>query len=176
LKLFQNNARQAFNRVGDAANRVAGDFTGREVLLSNHPRKVVSELLRNTSSAQVLARRLFRTYAKADSEVLRPEDLNPAFPTPEDAENAFSIFDRDLNGDVSMEELEAFCDEVHREKKAIAASVKDLDSVIRKLDQVFVVVVIIVTIIVFISIISSSAATALTSAGTVVLGEFFLFD
>lgn len=172
MKMLQNNARQAFNRVGDVANRVAGDFTGREITLSNHPRKVVSELLRNTASAQVLARRLFRTYAKADADVLLPEDLNPAFPTPDDAENAFSIFDRDLNGDVSMEELEAFCDEVHREKKAIAASVKDLDSVIRKLDQVFVVVVIIITIIVFISIISTSAATALTSAGTVVLGMF----
>ncbi|KAK6074911.1 mechanosensitive ion channel [Seiridium cupressi] len=176
MKLLQNNARNAFNKVGDAANRVAGDFTGREVTLSNHPRKVVSELLRNTASAQVLARRLFRTYAKADSDVLRPEDLNPAFPTPEDAENAFGIFDRDLNGDVSMDELEAFCDEVHREKKAIAASVKDLDSVIRKLDQVFVVVVIVITIIVFISIISSSAATALTSAGTVILGLSWLLQ
>jgi hypothetical protein len=172
MKLFQNNARQAFNKVGDVANRVAGDFTGREIRLSNHPRKVVSELLRSSGSAQVLARRLFRTYAKSDSDVLRPDDLNPAFPTPEDAENAFSIFDRDLNGDVSMDELEAFCDEVHREKKAIAASVKDLDSVIRKLDQVLVVVVVVITIVVFVSIISASAATALTSAGTVVLGEF----
>lgn len=176
FKGLQDNARQAFNKVGDVANRVAGDFTGREVLLSNHPRKVVSELLRTTASAQVLARRLFRSYAKSDSDVLRPDDLNPAFPNPEDAENAFSIFDRDLNGDVSMDELEAFCDEVHREKKAIAASVKDLDSVIRKLDQVLVVVVVIITVVVFVSIISASAATALTSAGTVVLGLSWLLQ
>ncbi|KAH8196373.1 hypothetical protein TruAng_009456 [Truncatella angustata] len=176
MKLFQNNARQAINKVGDVAGRVVGDFTGTEVLLSNHPRKVVTELLRNTASAQVLARRLFRTYAKPDADVLLPEDLNPAFPTPEDAESAFGIFDRDLNGDVSMEELEAFCDEVHREKKAIAASVKDVDSVIRRLDQVFVIVVIIITIIVFISLISASAAAALTSAGTVILGLSWLLQ
>jgi small-conductance mechanosensitive channel len=176
LKLFQNNAHKALNKVGDVANRVAGDFTGREVKLSNHPRKVVTELLRNSSSAQVLARRLYRTYAKPEAEALYPADLSPAFPTQEDAEAAFGIFDRDLNGDVSMEELEAFCDEVHREKKAIAASVKDLDSVIRKLDSVFLVVVIIVTIIVFISIISTSAAAALTSAGTVVLGLSWLLQ
>ncbi|KAH8664259.1 Mechanosensitive ion channel-domain-containing protein [Xylariales sp. PMI_506] len=176
MKIFQNNAKTALNKVGDVANRVAGDFTGREVKLSNHPRKVVSELLRNTSSAQVLARRLFRTYSKPGSDVLLPEDLNPAFPTPEDAENAFSIFDRDLNGDVSMEELEAFCDEVHREKKAIAASLKDLDSVIKKLDQVFMVVVLIIAAIVFVSIISSSAASALASAGTAVLGLSWLLQ
>jgi small-conductance mechanosensitive channel len=176
MQLLQTNARTALNKVGDVANRVAGDFTGREVKLSNHPRKVVTELLRNSSSAQVLARRLFRTYAKPGAEVLLPGDLSPAFPSEEDAESAFGIFDRDLNGDVSMDELEAFCDEVHREKKAIAASVKDLDSVIRKLDSVFVVVVIVITVIVFISIISSSAAAALTSAGTVVLGLSWLLQ
>ena len=156
--------------VGDMATRVAGDFTGRQVRLSNHPRKVVSELLRNTKSAQVLARRLFRTYAQNDSDLLLPQDLRPAFPSDEDAEAAFGIFDRDLNGDVSMEELEAFCDEVHREKKAIAASLKDLDSVITKLDRVLFFIIFIITVIIFVSIISASAAAALASLSTAVLG------
>ncbi|KAI1810681.1 hypothetical protein GGS20DRAFT_162898 [Poronia punctata] len=170
LGLIANNAREVATKLGDITNRVAGDFTGRQVKLSNHPRKVVSELLRNSATAQVLARRLFRTYAGDGSEVLLPSDLNPAFPTPEEAEAAFMVFDRDLNGDVSMEELEAFCDEVHREKKAIAASLKDLDSVITKLDRVFFVIIFIIAVIVFISIISASTAAALASAGTAVLG------
>ncbi|KAI1376427.1 hypothetical protein F4677DRAFT_77966 [Hypoxylon crocopeplum] len=170
MAMISDNARDTIAKVGDIANRVAGDFTGREVKLRNHPRKVVSELLRNTNSAQVLARRLFRTFAKSGAEVLTPHDLNPAFPTPEDAEAAFLVFDRDLNGDVSMEELEAFCDEVHREKKAIAASLKDLDSVITKLDRVFFFIIFIIAVIVFISIISASTAAALASAGTAVLG------
>lgn len=170
MALFSENARDTIAKVGDMANRVAGDFTGREVKNRNHPRKVVSELLRNSNSAQVLARRLFRTFARPDSDVLTPQDLNPAFPTPEDAEAAFLVFDRDLNGDVSVEELEAFCDEVHREKKAITASLKDLDSVITKLDRVFFIIIFIIAVIVFISIISSSTAAALASAGTAVLG------
>ncbi|KAI1470040.1 uncharacterized protein F4812DRAFT_310876 [Daldinia caldariorum] len=170
LAMFSNNARDTIAKVGDIANRVAGDFTGREVKLRNHPRKVVSELLRNSNSAQVLARRLFRTFAKPGADVLTPQDLNPAFPTMDDAEAAFSVFDRDLNGDVSMDELEIFCDEVHREKKAIAASLKDLDSVITKLDRVFFFIIFIIAVIVFISIISASTAAALASAGTAVLG------
>ncbi|KAH9883480.1 Mechanosensitive ion channel-domain-containing protein [Xylariomycetidae sp. FL2044] len=170
MALFTDNARDVATKVGDLATRVAGDFTGRQVRLSNHPRKIVSELLRNTSTAQVLARRLFRTFAQPGSDVLTPQDLASAFPTLEDAEAAFSVFDRDLNGDVSIEELEAFCDEVHREKKAIAASLKDLDSVITKLDRVFFVIIFIIAVVVFISIISASTAAALTSAGTAILG------
>ncbi|KAI8627671.1 hypothetical protein F5Y19DRAFT_477205 [Xylariaceae sp. FL1651] len=176
LGLIANNARGVATKVGDIANRVAGDFTGRQVKLSNHPRKVVSELLRNSNSAQVLARRLFRTYAANGSDVLTPQDLNSAFPTPEDAEAAFLVFDRDLNGDVSMEELEAFVDEVHREKKAIAASVKDLDSVITKLDRVFLVVSFIIAVIVFIATISASTAAALASAGSAILGLSWLLQ
>ncbi|KAI1771908.1 hypothetical protein F4818DRAFT_428238 [Hypoxylon cercidicola] len=176
MAMFQNNARDTIARVGDIANRVAGDFTGREVKHRNHPRKVVSELLRNTNSAQVLARRLFRTFARPGAEVLLPHDLNPAFPNADDAEAAFLVFDRDLNGDVSMEELEAFCDEVHREKKAIAASIKDLDSVITKLDRVFFFVIFIIAVIVFISIVSSSTAAALASAGTAILGLSWLLQ
>ena len=56
------------------------------------------------------------------------------------------------------------------EKKAIAASLKDFDSVIKKLDNVFVFVIFIIAIVVFISIISNSAAAALASASTAVLG------
>ncbi|KAI1495952.1 Mechanosensitive ion channel-domain-containing protein [Biscogniauxia marginata] len=176
MALFSDKGRDVVNKVGDIANRVAGDFTGRQIQHRNHPRKVVTELLRNTSSAQVLARRLFRTFAKPGADVLTPHDLNPAFPTQEDAEAAFGVFDRDLNGDVSIEELEAFCDEVHREKKAIAASLKDLDSVITKLDRVFFVLIFIVTVIIFISIISASTAAALASAGTAILGLSWLLQ
>ncbi|KAI1753614.1 hypothetical protein F4782DRAFT_497022 [Xylaria castorea] len=170
LGLIANNAREVATKLGDITNRVAGDFTGRQIKLSNHPRKVVSELLRNSNSAQVLARRLFRTYVQNESDILTPADLNPAFPNSESAEAAFMVFDRDLNGDVSMEELEAFVDEVHREKKAIAASVKDLDSVITKLDRVFFVIIFIIAVLVFISTISPYTSAALASAGSAVLG------
>lgn len=36
----QKNARQALNRVGDVAGRVAGDFTGRAIASSTHPHQV----------------------------------------------------------------------------------------------------------------------------------------
>jgi hypothetical protein len=170
LRHLRSNARQVLSKVGDAANRVAGDFTGQKILKKSHPRKVVLELLRNAESSYTMARVFYRTFVQPDKSTITVEDLAPAFPTQEDAEACFGVFDKDLNNDISMEELEMVCNEIHLEKKAIAASLKDLDSVIKKLDEVFMFIIAVIVIIVFISIISNSAAAALTSAGTVVLG------
>ncbi|KAL8366766.1 hypothetical protein RB595_008785 [Gaeumannomyces hyphopodioides] len=169
MKALQQNARQAWSRFGTVANRMAGDFTGRKVLNDNHPRRVVLELLRTTPSSQTLARMLFRSMVSPDRDTLVLDDFLRIFEA-EEAEACFGIFDRDLNGDISMEELELASNEIHLEKKAIAASLKDLDSVIKKLDSVFVFIILIISIIVFISILSGSAAAALGSAGTTVLG------
>lgn len=170
MRLVQDNARHAWSKVGDVANRMAGDFTGRKILRGNHPQKVVMELLRTTASSHTLARVFYRTFVRPEHDTITLEDLQPAFAAQEDAETCFAVFDKDLNGDISMEELELVCNEIHLEKKAIAASLKDLDSVVKKLDRVFLVIIVIISAIVFASIISDSAAAALTSTGTVVLG------
>jgi hypothetical protein len=68
-----------------------------------------------------------------------------------------------------MEELEAVCVEIGRERKAITASLKDLDSVVSKLDSVFLFIVAVITILVLISLISTSASGVLASAGSTIL-------
>lgn len=104
------------------------------------------------------------------------DDLRMAFDNDDEADAAFTMFDKDLNGDISMEELEAVCVEIGRERKAITASLKDLDSVVSKLDDVFLFLVLIITILVFVSLISTSAQTALTSLGSTVLALSWLFS
>lgn len=175
MQTLQDNARQAWNKVGYVAGRVGNDLIGRKVD-NNHPRKVVSELLKTSSSAHTLARFIYRSVVKPDRELVFLEDLQAVFTVEEEAEAAFAMFDKDMNGDISLEEMEAVCNEIHLEKKAIAASLKDLDSVIQKLDRVFVFIIIIISIVVFISILSGSAAAALGSAGTVILGLSWLLQ
>jgi len=172
----QKNIKVGFNKFGDIAGKVAGDFTGRAVNGSSHPHQVVLQLISTTSGAQVLARRLYRTFARPETETVHSEDLNNAFDSDEEANAAFSMFDKDMNGDISMEELEAVCVEIGRERKSITASLKDLDSVVSKLDDVFMFIVLIITIIVFISLISTSAAGVLTSAGSTLLALSWLFS
>ena len=124
----------------------------------------------------MLARRLYRTFAREETETVHSEDLRNAFDNDDEADAAFSMFDKDMNGDISMEELEAVCVEIGRERKSITASLKDLDSVVSKLDDVFMFIVLIITILVFISLISTSAAGVLTSAGSTVLALSWLFS
>lgn len=172
----QKNIKSGFNKFGDIAGKVAGDFTGRQVTSTRHPHQVVLQLIATTSGAQVLARRLYRTFAREETQTVHSDDLKNAFESDEEADAAFSMFDKDMNGDISMEELEAVCVEIGRERKSITASLKDLDSVVSKLDDVFVFVVIIITIIVFISLISTSATGVLTSAGSTLLALSWLFS
>jgi small-conductance mechanosensitive channel len=166
---------RAFAKVGDVAGTVAGDFTGKKVAKSNHPSQVVLTLLNSTSGSQVLARRLYRTFVGNSRDTIFSDDLKNAFDNDDEAEAAFSMFDKDMNGDISMEELEAVCVEIGRERKSITASLKDLDSVVSKLDDVLLFVVIVIAILVLISLISTSAAGVLTSAGSAVLALSWLF-
>ncbi|KAJ9648457.1 hypothetical protein H2199_001312 [Coniosporium tulheliwenetii] len=172
----QKTTREVISKFGDVAGKVAGDFTGRQVATSTHPHQVVLTLLSTVGGSQVLARRLYRTFAREETETVYSDDLKSAFDNDEEAEAAFSMFDKDMNGDISMEELEAVCVEIGRERKAITASLKDLDSVVSKLDDVFMFIVAIITILVFISLISTSAAGVLTSAGSTVLALSWLFS
>lgn len=167
---------KAFAKVGDVAGTVAGDFTGKKVAKSGHPSQVVLALLNSTSGSQVLARRLYRTFVRDGNETVSSEDLKAAFDNEDEAEAAFSMFDKDMNGDISMEELEAVCVEIGRERKSITASLKDLDSVVSKLDDVMFFIVCVITILVFISLISTSAAGVLTSAGSAILALSWLFS
>ncbi|KAF2088305.1 hypothetical protein K490DRAFT_17091, partial [Saccharata proteae CBS 121410] len=176
VKEAQKNTKEALNKFGDVAGKIAGDFTGRQILKSNHPHMVVLTLLGSTSGSQVLARRLYRTFGREETETVHSDDLKNAFDNDDEADAAFAMFDKDMNGDISMEELEAVCVEIGRERKAITASLKDLDSVIGKLDDVLVFIVIVITIIVFISLISTSAAGVLTSAGSSILALSWLFS
>ena len=176
LTKAQKNARGAFSKVGDVAGKVAGDFMGRQVAKSTHPHQVVLTLLNSPSGSQVLARRLWRTFVKEDADTVDHEDLKHSFDNDDEAEAAFTMFDKDLNGDISMEELEAVCVEIGRERKSITASLKDLDSVVSKLDAVLLFVVVVITILVFVSLISTSAAGVLGSAGSAVLGLSWLFS
>jgi len=53
------------------------------------------------------------------------QDISCFFPTGEVADATFTLFDRDGNGDVSLEETEQACAEFHRKQLSIEHSMRD---------------------------------------------------
>lgn len=108
--------------------------------------------------------------------MLHPDDLKKVFTDEEEADACFSMFDRDMNGDITCEEMELACGEVAQERKAITAGLQDLDIVISQLDNLFSAVVLILTILLFVSLISESSLNVLTGASALVLAFSFAFS
>ena len=52
VKEAQKNTKEAFSRFGDMAGKIAGDFTGRQVVASTHPHQVVSTFPASGESLQ----------------------------------------------------------------------------------------------------------------------------
>jgi small-conductance mechanosensitive channel len=177
LRTAATGAQRAARVVGDVVGKIAGDFTGRQINSSTSPQQVVLTLLQSTEGSNVLGRRLYRSFAAcSEEENVHPDDLRAAFSDDDEAEAAFSMFDRDLNGDISCEEMELACVEISRERKAIAASLKDLDSVISKFDDCLTFIVAVIVVMVFLSLISKSTAGVLTSASSSILALSWLFS
>jgi hypothetical protein len=56
-----------------------------------------------------LARRLFYSFVKPQSDVLLVEDIQRFFTTQDEADAVFSLFDMDSNGDATRDEVEMAC-------------------------------------------------------------------
>ena len=117
---------------------------------------MVQTALRSANKTRLLARRLFYSFRQPGAEVLVLTDLAPYFQSHEIAQTAFSLFDKDGNGDVTRDEVEMAClfvlssvpdecnelifitlSEVHREQLSIEHSMRDLDSAVGRLDNIF---------------------------------------
>lgn len=86
--------------------------------------------------AKWLARQLFNNIVAPDRNVLVKDDFVEFFPTKEEAEKAFDLFDRDKNGNISKRELRNGTIEIFKERKHLAASLRDLSQASGKLDNI----------------------------------------
>lgn len=99
-------------------------------------------------------------------------DIGRFFQSIEQAHVAFSIFDKDDNGDATREEVETAyvplgvdsahtdthtrCLDVHRELLSLSASMKDIDSAVGRLDNILMsLYVVIAALIMAVSVVSS---------------------
>jgi hypothetical protein len=142
-------------RIGDKVTsifgNIASEITGKQVFNPTSAHSVVVEALEKTRSSEALAKRLWMSFVVEGKEALFQEDfeevLGPA--RKDDAQAAFDALDNDGNGDISLDEMIMKVVEIGRDRKAIAASMRDVGQAIGVLDQVLIAVLFVIVIFIF---------------------------
>ncbi|KAG6917310.1 hypothetical protein DXG01_002968 [Tephrocybe rancida] len=174
FKKFREGVRMAATTTTTALGNVASEIAGSSVLQPNSPQAMVKTALESANKSRLLARRLFYSFAKPGAEYLLVDDLARYFEVPGEADHVFSLFDKDMNGDASRDEVEMACLEIHREQLSIENSMQDLDSAVGRLDNILISVYVIVAILIIAVALEAQLATLITGAGTLILGLSWL--
>ncbi|KAF7315647.1 Mechanosensitive ion channel protein [Mycena indigotica] len=174
LKKALKGVRTAAKTTTTAFGNVASEITGTSVLQPNSPQAIVQTALESANRSRLLARRLFYSFAKPDANYLLVEDITRFFRSQDEADKVFALFDRDSNGDASLDEVEMAVMEFHREQLSIEHSMQDLDSAVGRLDNIFMSLYAIIAILIIAVALEAQVATLVTSAGTLVLGLSWL--
>ncbi|KAI0081214.1 hypothetical protein K474DRAFT_1588143 [Panus rudis PR-1116 ss-1] len=166
--------KKAATTTTTALGNVASEIAGSSVLQPNSPQAMVQTALESANKTRLLARRLFYSFARPGAEYLIVEDIARFFPSPDAADAAFAIFDKDSNGDITRDEMELACVDFHREQLSIEHSMRDLDSAVGRLDNILMSVYFIVAILIIAVALEAQLVTLITGAGTLILGLSWL--
>jgi hypothetical protein len=92
-----------------------------------------------TPPSQRLARSIYTAF-KVDPrrKELIPSDFYPAYVKREDAEDAFKVFDKDNNGDISRAEIKTLVLNVYKERRALGKSLRDVGNALKTLDWILI--------------------------------------
>ncbi|KIS69709.1 uncharacterized protein UMAG_02237 [Mycosarcoma maydis] len=181
LHMARHRLRKTGQKVRDAAltstsvlGTVASEIAGQGVPMPGNSRSVVVSSLNSRKQTQALARRIWYSFCPPGKSELIVDDIIHCFPDATTAEAAFEIFDRDLNGDITKDELESACIDIHRERLALQLSMRDVDSAVGRLDSIFMSIYILIAAIIIAAMLSIAFSTLVTSFGTLVLGLSWL--
>ncbi|GAA5954951.1 hypothetical protein JCM21900_005944 [Sporobolomyces salmonicolor] len=163
-------AQTATTVIGTVASEIAGE----RVLQPNSPSSMVMTALQSTNKTKHLARRIYYSFTPKYRDGMVLADIAKCFRNREEAERAFAIFDRDLNGDATLEEVEMACLEIHRERLALGRSMRDIDSAVGRLDSIIMSLWYVISILIIAGLLDASFNTLVASAGTFILGLSWL--
>ena len=176
MRLLQNVGRFG-DKLTSAFGNIAHEVTGKQVFNPNSAHSIVVEALEKNRSSEALAKRLWMSFVVEGKEALYHEDVAEVLGADqhEEAEDAFSVLDRDGNGDISLDEMILTVCEFGKERHSITNSLHDVDQAINVLDKLLCTIVFVMVIFVFVGFLNSSFTTTLATAGTALLSLSFVF-
>ncbi|KAG0749985.1 hypothetical protein G6F57_004550 [Rhizopus arrhizus] len=142
--------------------------------------------INSDDSAKKVAKKLFYSLAFPDGNFLgKDEDIKskldirhftPYFGKPEEAKEAFDVFDKDGNGNLTRREFRDTVVQIYRERKGLAQAIRDTSQAMGKIDGILLVITCLITLFVSLSIFSVDFWAALIPFGTLLAACTFIFD
>ncbi|KAI9026412.1 hypothetical protein CLU79DRAFT_789018 [Phycomyces nitens] len=135
-------------------------------------------LNQNTSQqAKATAKRIFYNVAghSPTRDYIVESDLLPLFETRQQAIEAFEMFDRDGNGDISKRELRSGCIRIYRERKNLARSVRDLSQATGKLNIILLVIFVAIWVVIVLASFGINVGTELMPLWSAFIAASFIF-
>ena len=129
----------------------------------------------NSSEAKRLARLIYLTFRQGRRKYLLPQDFHPAFPTPEEAEKAFGVFDQDKNGDISRREIKTVLLKVYKERRFLSRSMRDVGAALKTLDRILLLFALIILFFISLSVFGVEVGSSLTSVYSIGIAASFIF-
>jgi small-conductance mechanosensitive channel len=102
--------------------------------------------------------------------------FTPYFKTSEGAQEAFQIFDKDGNGNLSRREFRDTVVQIYRDRKGLAQSMRDTSQALGKIDNTLLVIQLMITMIICLVIFNVNFWNALVPFGTLLVASTFIFD
>ncbi|KAL5343859.1 Mechanosensitive ion channel-domain-containing protein [Aspergillus crustosus] len=164
-------------KITGAIGDVAQEITGKQVFNASAARSVVSEALERRRSTEALARRIWMSFVIEGREALFSDDIFEVLGggKESEAEECFTMLDRDGNGDISLDEIILAISEIGRNRKALNHSMHDVDQAIHVLDNLLATVAFIIGLLVFLSFVTSGFGTVIAAGATTLLSLSFVF-
>lgn len=129
----------------------------------------------SSHEAKRLAKAIFAAFKSGTRNYLIPSDFYAAFPTKEDAEAAFRVFDKDNNGDLSRAEIKTTLLKVYKERRLLSRSMRDVGVALQSLDQILLFFALVILFFISLSIFGVSVGSSLTSLYSLGIGLSFIF-
>ena len=129
----------------------------------------------NSSEAKRLARLIYLTFRQGRKKYLLPQDFHPAFPTPEEAEKAFRVFDKDNNGDISRREIKTVLLKVYKERRFLSRSMRDVGAALTTLDRILLFFALVILFFISLSVFGVEVGSSLSSVYSIGIAASFIF-
>ncbi|KAF9246905.1 Mechanosensitive ion channel-domain-containing protein [Melanogaster broomeanus] len=165
-----NPAIQAVRAIGSAVLHDARNIKGTSDDLNGLMFSVNS-----SHEANRLARAIYKAFRDRRRTYLVPADFQPAFATKEESREAFRIFDKDNNGDISRSEIKATVLRIYKERRFLSRSMRDVGAALKTLDQILLLFALIILLFISLSIFGVNVTQSLTSVYSLGLAASFVF-